>query len=181
MTNRLERLALQRRLRIGAQRRVILTILDQAREPLTAREIYQRAQASRQPVSLSTIQHTLSQLTAAGLLRRNVSARRRGRYEKVHGARRESLIDTATGDRLEFRSEGIEGLLKYAVRQLGYRLVDYQLELFGLPDGEPDPPLGKTAERQAIKTVPARPGAPGWPGSQENGGVSRRPRRRGRH
>lgn len=148
MTSRLGRLALQRRLRVGRQRRIVLTILDQAREPLTAREIHRRTQAGRQSVSLSTIQHALRQLTAARLLRRVASARRTGCYEKVHGTRRESLIDTASGDRLEFHSEGIEALLKYAVRQLGYRLVDYQLELFGLPDGGPDSRLGKPARQR---------------------------------
>lgn len=175
MTNRLERLALQQRLRIGAQRRILLKILDQARGPLTAREVYQRAQASRQPVSLSTIQHTLSRLTAAGLLRRVAAGGRKAWYEKAHGARRESLIDTATGDRLEFRSEGIEGLLQYAVRQLGYRLIDYQLELFGLPDGGPDPHLGEAPEQRSVGTVPARSQP------QENGGATHRSRRRGRH
>lgn len=55
-------------------------------------------------------------------------------YKPMHGERGGSLIDAATGQRLAFHSEGIEGLLRYAVQQLGYRLIDYRLELFGLPD-----------------------------------------------
>lgn len=176
MINRLERLALQRHLRIGTQRRIVLTILDRARNPLAAREIHRHAEASLQPVSLSTIRHTLSQLTAAGLLRRIASGGRTPRYEKVHGSRRDSLIDTATGDRLEFHSEGIEDLLRYAVRQLGYRLLDYQLDLFGLPEGQPDPRPARATERQAIETTPMARQR-----SQQSSGASRRPRRRRGH
>lgn len=134
MINRLERLALQRRLRIGGQRRVILKLLDRATGPLTAQELYRSSVESQQPVSLSTVQRTFQLLSAVGLLRRLETKGRASRYEKVHGKQRELLIDTATGDRVEFRSEGIEGLLKYAIEQLGYRLLDYHLELYGLPE-----------------------------------------------
>lgn len=132
MVSRLERLALERHLRISDRSRLVLRILDQARAPLSVKDIYLRARPGALQVSMATIQRTVNQLTAAGLLRRLDLPARRKQYEKLHHDQRESLIDSATGRRLEFHSEGIEGLLKYALQQLGYRLLDYRLELFGI-------------------------------------------------
>lgn len=84
----------------------------------------------------ATIQRTLNQLTAAGLLRCLDLHARKKQYEKVYLEHRELLIDSATGRRLEFHSKGIEELLKHALVGLGYRLLDYRLELFGVPEPE---------------------------------------------
>jgi Fur family transcriptional regulator, ferric uptake regulator len=178
--SRLERLALQRRLRIGPQRRIILQILEAASDQPTAQEIYQRAQTSDRHISLSTIRHTLAKLTEAGLLRRLKPPRSKARYEKAGPQHRESLIDAGSGRQLEFRSEGIEGLLQYAVQQLGYRLLDYRLELFGVP--EPDP--GKQAARTTGVDSPiasAEPVAASETGPQLKRSAARRPHRKGRH
>ncbi len=133
MTSQLERLALERHLRIGERSRVVLRILDSATAPLSVNDIYRRTRTDRAPISLATIRRTLNQLTTTGLLRRQYRPSQKPHYEKIYHAHRESLIDSITGQRLEFRSEGIEGLLKHAVQQLGYRLLDYRLELFGVP------------------------------------------------
>lgn len=133
VTSQLERLALQRGLRVGERGRIVLRMLDEADVPLSVDDIYRRTRTGRSPISLATIRRTLNQLTAAGLLRRLYSESHKPHYEKIHRAQREALIDSVTGQRLEFHSEGIEGLLKHAVHQLGYRLLDYRLELFGVP------------------------------------------------
>ena len=156
MTNRLERLALQRRLRVGAKRRIVLKIFDRARDPLTARDVHRLALAVAMQISLSTIQRTLPQLVAVGLLRRLPSRDRKARYEKVDQEWREYLVDAATGRRLAFRSESIESLLKQAMRQLGYRLLDYRLELLGQPVvSQPSAPAGADAGEDAQPRHPA--------------------------
>ena len=144
MTSPLERRALQQRLRVGDRSRIVLRILDKARAPLTARDIYTRARTSPLPVSMATIRRTLNQLTAAGLLRALSSRARHKQYEKAHREQREALIDRTTGRRLEFHSEGIEELLKHTLVQLGYRLLDYRLELFGVADREAGSPHSPT-------------------------------------
>lgn len=149
MTNHLERLALERRLRVGERTRLVLRILDRARTPLSVQDIYLRARSSSLSLGLPTIRRILNQLVAAALLRRLDLPGNKRKYEKVHREQRESLIDRSSGQRIEFHSEGIEGLLKHAVQQLGYRLLDYRLELFGIPESESD------AEVTAVVSTPS--------------------------
>ncbi len=130
MSHRLERLALQRAVRMSAQRRVILEVLDAAPSALSAREILLRARELNRDVSSSTVHRTLELLTKFKLLAR-LGPDRPVRYRRTPSEHREHLIDLGTGQVLEFRSDGIEALLEHAVRQLGYRLLDYRLELFG--------------------------------------------------
>lgn len=83
-------------------------------------------------MSLPTIQRTLNRLVASGLLRRLDLSGRKKQYEPIERQQRGSLIDAATGQRTGFHSDGIEGLLQQALRQLGYQLLDYRLELTGV-------------------------------------------------
>ncbi len=156
VTSQLERLALQRGLQIGERSRTVLRMLDDAGAPLSVDDIYRRTRTGRSPISLATIRRTLNQLTAAGLLRRLYSESHTPHYEKIHRAQREALIDSVTGKRLEFHSEGIEGLLKHAVHQLGYRLLDYRLELFGVPK-QRGPKHGAPGEESDSADSPTTP------------------------
>ncbi len=130
MSHRLERLALQQAVRMSAQRRSILQVLDAAPGALSAREILLRARELNRDVSSSTVHRTLKLLTKSKLLAR-LESDHPVRYLKSPSEHREHLVDLRTGRVVEFRSDGIEALLEHAVHQLGYRLLDYRLELFG--------------------------------------------------
>ncbi len=132
MMNPLERLALQRGIRINEKRRIILQILDGADDRRTAQDIHRCALELDRRIGLSTVYRLLKVLSAAGLVTRVELPGRNSRYEKVGSAYRERVIDLRTGRVLEFRSDGIEALLEHAVAQLGYRLLDYRLELFAI-------------------------------------------------
>jgi Fur family ferric uptake transcriptional regulator len=160
VTNRLERLALQRHLRISERRRIILQVLDKAQGPTTAQEVYRRTRETYQGISLSTIHRTLNLLTEAGLLRRLEFGVHKTRYEKADAQRHDRLIDVRTGRLLEFRSEGIEGLLKHIVHELGYRLLDYRLDLFGTPERSAANRAAPPIESQARSTDPQADGSP---------------------
>ncbi|MBP0575545.1 transcriptional repressor [Mycobacterium tuberculosis] len=43
------------------------------------------------------------------------------------------LIDLRSGKVIEFRSEDIEKLQEIVARELGFKLVDHRLELYGIP------------------------------------------------
>ncbi len=130
MSHRLERLALQRGVRMSAQRLAILQVLDSTPDALSAPEILLRSLELNQHVSLSTVHRTLKLLTKFRLLTQ-LGSNHPVRYMRRPPEHREHLIDLQTGGVVEFRSDGIEALLEHSVNQLGYRLLDYRLELFG--------------------------------------------------
>ena len=43
------------------------------------------------------------------------------------------LIDLRSGKVVEFRNADIEKLQQFIARELGFRLVDHRLELYGVP------------------------------------------------
>ena len=57
----------------------------------------------------------------------------RARYEPMPEEHHDHLIDVRNGEVIEFRNEEIEKLQKLIARELGYKLVDHRLELYGIP------------------------------------------------
>ncbi len=132
-----ERLCVERGLRMNGQRRAILRVLDEAMDHPCAQEVYERATQIDRGVSTATVYRTLGLLAEAGLLVRLEFNDGRARYEKARPGRHEHLIDVQSGKVVEFSAEGITALLTQLAATLGYRLVDYRLELFAEPDHAP--------------------------------------------
>lgn len=131
MTNRFERLCQQRGLRLNGQRRIILRVLDEAKDHPSAQEVYERALLLDHGISVATVYRTLRILADAGVLVRIDFGDGRMRYEEARPGRHEHLVDVCTGRVLEFRHDGIAATLRHVAARLGYQLVDYRLELFG--------------------------------------------------
>ncbi len=55
----------------------------------------------------------------------------KARYERAGGGTHHHLIDVASGQIVEIDDEELKRVLERAAHQLGYRLVDYRLRLFG--------------------------------------------------
>ena len=57
----------------------------------------------------------------------------RFRYEEVPEEHHDHLIDVRNGKVIEFQNDDIEELQKRVAKELGYKLVDHRLELYGVP------------------------------------------------
>lgn len=155
MTERLEQLRLERGMRLSEQRRVILNVLG--RVPVTRAPIHHRHPVSSEPtISLATVYRALNSLADAGILARVEFRNGKTRHDESSDGHHEHPVDVETGKVLEFHNATIETRLRKAVGRLGYRLLQYRLEIFGASEATAD---GSVQEREAM-------------------GVSRRPRRR---
>jgi Fur family ferric uptake transcriptional regulator len=54
------------------------------------------------------------------------------RYEEAAAEHHDHLIDLDTGEVIEFQNEEIERLQDEVARQLGFKLVDHRMELYGV-------------------------------------------------
>jgi len=115
--------------RDSEHRRRLLEVLDAATDHPCAVEIHRRV-AERRAMSLATTYRILNRLTAAGVLRRLSFGDDRARYE-LADRRHHHLIERATGRVVEIHDESFTAALAQAVLRLGYRLVDYRLQLIG--------------------------------------------------
>lgn len=138
MTNRLIDLCLQKGLRMTDQRRVIARVLGEAHDHPDVDELYRRASAIDNRISIATVYRTVRLFEEAGILSRLDFGDGRSRYEEVPTEHHDHLIDTKSGRVIEFHNDELEALQERIARELGYRLVDHRMELYGVPLTEPE-------------------------------------------
>ncbi|MDB5440809.1 MAG: transcriptional repressor [Caulobacteraceae bacterium] len=131
--DRLEKLCLDKGMRMTEQRRVIARVLSTANDHPDVEELYRRAHEKDPHISIATVYRTMRLFEEAGIVERRDFRDGRSRYEEAHGDHHDHLINTKTGEVVEFVDEEIEKLQEAIARKLGFRLVDHRLELYGVP------------------------------------------------
>lgn len=131
--DRIEKLCIEKGLRMTGQRRVIARVLAEAEDHPDAEELHRRAAAIDPHISIATVYRTLRLLEESGILERHDFRDGRARYEEVPDEHHDHLIDVQTGRVIEFHDDQIEELQRLVAEKLGYRLVDHRLELYGVP------------------------------------------------
>ena len=125
-------------MRMTEQRRVIARILDAASDHPDVEELYRRASAIDPRISISTVYRTVKLFEDGGIIARHEFRDGRARYEPIPDEHHDHLIDLRTGKVVEFRSEEIEALQVRIAAELGFKLVDHRLEIYGVPIGKKD-------------------------------------------
>ena len=135
--DRIEKLCLQKGMRMTEQRRTIARVLSTATDHPDVEELYRRSSAVDPHISIATVYRTVRLLEDAGIVERHdfrdVNGTHRSRYEEASGEHHHHLIDLKSGDVIEFVDEEIEDMKRAIAERLGYRLVECRLELYGVP------------------------------------------------
>lgn len=134
----LEQECIDKGMRMTEQRRTIARVLEQASDHPDTEELYRRASALDPKISISTVYRTVALFEDAGIVERHEFRDGRARYETLPERHHDHLIDMKTGDVIEFRNEQIEALQEVIARELGFKLVDHRLELYGVPLETPE-------------------------------------------
>ena len=132
MTSRLERLCIDKGLKMTEQRRVIARVLSEAIDHPDAEELHRRAAAVDSNISLATVYRTVRLFEEASILERHDFGDGRSRYEAAAESHHDHLIDVETGNVIEFVDEELEELQRRIAARLGFRLVDHRMELYGV-------------------------------------------------
>ncbi len=128
----LERLCEEKGLKMTEQRRVIARALSGSDDHPDVELLHKRASRLDPTISISTVYRTVKLLEEADILERHDFGDGRARYETVSDQHHDHLIDVNTGEVIEFQNEEIERLQRIVAEELGYRLVDHRLELYGV-------------------------------------------------
>ena len=131
--DRLEKLCIEKGLRMTEPRRVIARVLSMSTDHPDAEELHRRANAEDNSISLATVYRTVKLFEDAGIIQAHDFRDGRARYEEVPDEHHDHLINVKTGEVVEFHSDEIEELQEIIARKLGFRLVDHRLELYGVP------------------------------------------------
>jgi len=132
--DRLEKLCVEKGMRMTDQRRVIARVLSVAQDHPDVEEIHRRAVEIDPKISIATVYRTMRLFEDAGVVERHDFQDGRSRYEEATEDHHDHLIDLKSGEVIEFVNEEIEKLQAKIAEKLGYKLVAHRLELYGVPD-----------------------------------------------
>lgn len=131
MVSSIEQACIDKGLKMTGQRRLIARVLTDARDHPDVEEVYRRAVLLDPRISLATVYRTVRLLEEAGILERHEFRDGRARYEAAGGKHHDHLIDVDTGEVFEFNNDEIEKIQTRIAEELGFRLVDHRLSLYG--------------------------------------------------
>ncbi|HYE41845.1 MAG TPA: Fur family transcriptional regulator [Caulobacteraceae bacterium] len=131
--DRIEKLCAERGMRMTDQRRVVARVLGESHDHPDVEELYRRASAVDPHISIATVYRTVRLFEEAGVVEKHDFGDGRSRYEEASDDHHDHLIDTKTGEVIEFYDEEIEKLKTAIAERLGYRLIGHKLELYGAP------------------------------------------------
>ena len=134
--DRIEKLCVERGMRMTDQRRVVARVLSQSHDHPDVEELYRRSAAVDPHISIATVYRTVRLFEEAGVVEKHDFGDGRSRYEELTDDHHDHLIDTRTGKVIEFYDEEIEKLKEAIAARLGYRLIGHKLELYGVATGE---------------------------------------------
>ena len=136
--DRIEKICIEKGMRMTDQRRVVARVLADAHDHPDVEELYRRAQMVDPHISIATVYRTVRLFEEAGIIARHDFRDGRSRYEEAPDTHHDHLIDMKSGKVVEFADPEIEALQAAIARRLGYRLIDHRLELYGVPVEEKD-------------------------------------------
>ena len=128
MESRIERLCIERGVKMTGQRRVIARVLSDASDHPDVEELYRRATRLDQHISIATVYRTVRLFEEKGILERHDFGGGRARYEPSEEGHHYHLIDIETGKVIEFQDAEHEELMRVIAARLGFDIVSLRLE-----------------------------------------------------
>lgn len=120
-------------LRMTGQRRTIAKVIQESDDHPDVEELFARASARDEAISIATVYRTVKLFEEAGILEKVEFGDGRARYEDAEREHHDHLIDLNSGAVIEFVDEEIEALQEKIARKLGYELRGHRMELYGVP------------------------------------------------
>jgi Fur family ferric uptake transcriptional regulator len=121
-------------LKMTGQRKVILQVLEESEDHPSVETVYERARKIDSSISIATVYRMLGLLDELGMVLKHDFGNSFSRFELMHDSVHEHhhhLIDTETGQVIEFKSAELEALTHKIATDLGFHIVDHNFEIFG--------------------------------------------------
>ena len=120
-------------LKMTEQRKIIVQVLSESKDHPDVELVFKRASKIDKNIGIATVYRTIRLFEENNIIEKHEFKDGRFRYEEVPDEHHDHLIDVRTGKVIEFQNDAIEKLQKLVAKELGYKLVDHRLELYGVP------------------------------------------------
>ena len=127
----IENLCAAKGIKLTNQRRVIAKVVSKANDHPDANLVYKRSAKIDSQISMATVYRTMKLFEDASIVVVRDFGDGRSRYEIYSNEHHDHLIDTDSGELIEFVNDDIEELQNKVAKKLGYKLTGHKLELYG--------------------------------------------------
>ena len=131
MSDDIENKCIRKGLRLTDQRRLVAKVMSESADHPDVDELHKRVNKVDSKISIATVYRTVKLFEEAGIVAKHDFKGNKARYEEAPKEHHDHLIDVNTGEITEFVNEDIEKLQQKVAEELGYKLVDHRLELYG--------------------------------------------------
>lgn len=118
-------------IKLTHQRRVIAKVLSKSDDHPDANMVFKRSSKVDSKISMATVYRTMKLFEDTNIVVVRDFGDGRSRYEIFSNEHHDHLIDTESGEVIEFVNEEIEALQHKVAKELGYQLTGHRLELYG--------------------------------------------------
>ena len=133
MSSSLEKLCIEKGLKMTDQRRVIAKALSDASDHPDVETLHRRVNKLDERISVATVYRTLRLFEDVGIIEKHDFGDGRARYEEKSDDHHDHLMNVETGEVIEFFDEELEVLKEKIAQKYHLKLVDHRLELYGVP------------------------------------------------
>ena len=134
----IEQKCLAKGVKLTDQRRIIAKIISDSKSEYgesdhpDVDELYSSVSKVDPKISIATVYRTVKLFEEYGAIEKLEFKDGRSRYEAIEEAHHDHLIDIETGEIHEFTNDEIEAIQTRVASELGFKLVDHRLELYGV-------------------------------------------------
>ena len=118
-------------IKLTHQRRVIAKVLSKSDDHPDANLVFKRSSKIDSNISMATVYRTMKLFEDTNIVVVRDFGDGRSRYEIYSNEHHDHLIDTDSGEVIEFVNDEIEELQHKVAKKLGYELTGHRLELYG--------------------------------------------------
>jgi len=118
-------------IKLTHQRRVIAKVLSKSDDHPDANLVFKRYSKIDSNISMATVYRTMKLFEDTNIVVVRDFGDGRSRYEIFSNEHHDHLIDTDSGEVIEFVNDEIEELQHKVAKKLGYVLTGHRLELYG--------------------------------------------------
>ena len=119
-------------LKLTEQRKTIVKVLSDSSDHPDVESVHKRAVKIDKKIGIATVYRTIKLFEDNNLLEKHEFKGYSSRYETVR-ENHHHLIDIKTGKVKEFRNTLVDAMQKQVAKEMGYKLIDYRLELYAVP------------------------------------------------
>ena len=119
-------------LKLTEQRKIIVKVLSDSSDHPDVELVHKRAVKIDKRIGIATVYRTIKLFEDNNLLEKHEFKGYSSRYETVR-ENHHHLIDIKTGKVSEFRNTLVDAMQKQVAKEMGFKLIDYRLELYAVP------------------------------------------------